>query len=422
MRIKTCLAVVLPLALALTGCGSGDSQPAAQPAQPITQPITSCPSWPELFNPTLGQSGSAVLQVVVKDRCTMWVAGYSGSSRSAQIEGDSTGFLLQLRLDNQGVVQTDWTYRLQTNGTDSIDMLQRDGDDIVFVGRTNGSLAGSQNSGKEDLVMGRLSARGELKSIGQLGTIRPDRATGMHKIAADKWMLLGYTDVYIPTNFVDAWEDSLQLSVIERNQKFELQNVYLSQTSVPDRTLYSVASSLQADTYWIARHIEFGRDQGLWLEQVNSTGQLLRKTRLSTLGLDTVSGLFLQGQQLVVTGSTFLKLGAQQFGQSDLFIARLDANSGDLQTIQQFGSANDDWSTSADLSQDELLIVGDNYQDLDLDTVPFVFRLTNSNNRLELLKNQGFYSTYSVAKLPGKVVVAGQVRNNNIGNSFVMVY
>jgi hypothetical protein len=398
--IASFLSIVL-----LTGCGGSSSSVSDKPPQ------QSCGSWPVQLQPLAASTGnSSFTQVIFKDSCTLWVAGYYGSSHYSDAQGNSTGFVAQLHLNSQNQVQTQWSYLLNTVGTDRIDVLQRQGSDLIFAGSSDDAINGAVNAGKADVVMGRLSQEGQLKTLSQFGSERPDRITAVLPLANQQWMLFGYTDVYVPTNYVAAWEDGLQILVKEQQNQFSLSQLRLTNSQEPDRYLHALQDPANPDLFWVSRHQYSGTQQGILVEQLNSAGQLLWRTHLSGQGLDQVAALYLQDQQLVVAGSTYMQLGNQKFGDADVFVARLAPHSGDVLDLQQYGTAGTDWVTHWTLQGSSLLLSGD-WQLVDepapSSNLPFVFRLTGQQQQLDLLQSSGEHYSLAIHSLNNKVAVAG---------------
>ncbi|KKL01626.1 hypothetical protein EIK76_09680 [Rheinheimera mesophila] len=297
---------------------------------------------------------------------------------------------------------------LDTTGTDSIDVLQQQGTDLIFAGSTSGAVNGAVNAGKADVILGRLASDGQLKSLGQFGSERPDRITAVLPLANQQWMLFGYTDVYVPTNYVAEWEDGLQILVTEQQHQFSLSELRLNRSAEPDRYLHAVQDPKNPDIFWLSRHQYSGTQQGILIEQINSTGQLLWRSHLSSNGLDQVAALYLDNQQLVVAGSTYMKLGNQQFGSADIFIAHLSAQSGDVMNLEQYGTAGLDWVTNGTRYGNDLLLSGEWQQGdntTQLTSLPFVFKL--ADQQLDLLQNSGEHYSLAIHSLGNRTVVAG---------------
>lgn len=122
-----------------------------------------------------------------------------GSAAQTQAEGNSSAFVERLTLDTQGAVQRVWRYVLDTTGTDQINQLLLDNNQILFVGASTGALPGQVNQGKQDVLIGRLSVDGSLIGVSQLGTERPNVPVKLFKLAPEQYLLVGYDDYLIPT-------------------------------------------------------------------------------------------------------------------------------------------------------------------------------------------------------------------------------
>ena len=95
-----------------------------------------------------------------------------------------------------------------------------------------------------------------------------------------------------------------------------------------------------------------GSLKGPFVQRLRADGTELWRRQLGAIPVDTAAAVTLGPDRLLyVAGTTFERLGAQAYGQQDVFVAVLDPETGELLRTMQAGSAGSEWVR--DLALDE---------------------------------------------------------------------
>ncbi|MBT1065426.1 hypothetical protein KJY73_17700 [Bowmanella sp. Y26] len=322
----------------LMACGGGGDNLAPVPVP--APPTETCSSWPTLYQPEY--RGQSALQSVVRlSDCSVIVAGYEGSTAQSQAEGNSNAFVERLTLDTQGAVQRVWRYVLDTTGTDQINQLLLDNNQILFVGASSGALPGQVNQGKQDVLIGRLSVDGSLIGVSQLGTERPNVPVKLFKLAPEQYLLVGYDDYFIPTNYLEAKENPWLARLDEHSQgQFQVQ--WWQTDDTPQGDFYTSAA-MDSDLY-VGYQSDMGESRGAWLKKLTTNGDPYWSVSLSNSPIDTIAGTQVVNEEVWLMGTSYLALDQNYQGRGDLFLAKMSPTSGDLISVEMFGSAALDWA------------------------------------------------------------------------------
>ncbi len=310
-----------------------------------TDDMTVCGAWPQSWLLPDDLPRSSITALIVDDACTVTIAGYFNSSASSIADGPADGFVLRLTLNAAGEPEERWRYVLGTGGTDAVTALEAlppPATGLRFLGHTTGVVDGASALGKSDVVIGQLDDDGKLLQITQLGDERPNRPLRMFELANAGYLLVGNDDVYVPTNYVAAWEDPWIASVSVVGNAYQLDWLLRANSEPGDR--YDAAwVPAERNAVLLARSTQSGGQSGLAVERRNPAGGLIWSTRISQSPIDGAVALApVTSGPLQLFGSSYQGFGGP--GGGDLFVADLDPVDGTLGTIRAFGTARDDWA------------------------------------------------------------------------------
>ncbi|GEM_PF-3116043 len=276
-----------------------------------------CGAWPTLYQLPEADTHSNIKSLRILDNCRILIAGYEGSSHPSEAEGNSRGFIRLLEVNDQGDIAESWTYWLDTSGVDAVTDLYTENESILFLGVTSGALAGQQNSGKKDVVVGRLTYSGEMILLSQLGNERPNIPLALLTTNHGSLILIGSDEPYIPTNYVERWEDPWMAGLNETAQGFEVS--WWQNADTEQQDIYT-AAMLQDGYLLLGRYTFNGYTPGMSVEARDLSGSLIWQRSLSNSPYDTVAGFSTDSSgQVLAYGTTYLALGNDFPGGGDFF-------------------------------------------------------------------------------------------------------
>lgn len=331
------------LAIALSACAGGGNDQTSR-----------CGAWPaELLLPD-NLPGSMVTDIHGDGACGLVAVGYFNAALPQQPSGDTDGFVLRWQLGADGIASEDWRRIVRTAQTDVLTQIEVDANGAWrILGWTNGSLPGQASAGKSDVIVATLSRDGTELSWSQFGDERPNRPLRLlqHGSAGITW-LIGNDDVYIPTNYVAAWEEPWIATLSSSVPPIMANHWQRNGTEANDR-YFTVSKAPDGDDLVLA----LGSDTaGLSFERRDPSGVRLWQATLSNSPIDMVAVMAPRKDGRVLTyGASYLDLGAGNTGSADLFVASIDANNGTPTALASFGSADTDWAVDL-LAMDSSLL------------------------------------------------------------------
>jgi hypothetical protein len=279
----------------------------------------------------------------------LYVVGFEqGLTGVTNIEptGDSRGFLEKREPDGTLI----WRRTFETAGTDTIENVVVDAlhDRVLVVGRTSGAFTGFTNAGQFDLFIAALDPHGQVLDLLQVGTDRPQHPAVLTILTNGDVAVGGYDDIYIPSNYVAAWEDAFLVRfTVDSMNEIHLHSWWQSGTESSDFITGVAPTSDGSDDMFVAGMATGGSSRGLFAMRLQQGGRVVWRKNISPLTLDWLTGMALSPTgEPIVTGSTFLTLGAQSFGQQDAFVLKLAPETGEVIWALQAGSAASDWVTA----------------------------------------------------------------------------
>jgi hypothetical protein len=243
-------------------------------------------------------------------------AGLAGPTDAFLSKRDSTGAEL-------------WTRTIVTSGKDSGGATAFDTTGNGYIaGLTAGSLSGSTNAGGDDIFVARYNAAGDRTLLKQFGTNSHEFANDMKVDASGNIYLTGTAEGSLGGQFHAGGKDAFVMKLDS--------NGNVLWTRFFGGGLDDESNGIGLDglgNLWIGGSsrstFEGHTNAGLYdafVARYDSAGNLLGSTWFATSGNDTIEGLALGfGGAAFVTGSTTGTLGASNFGDADVFVARLTA-------------------------------------------------------------------------------------------------
>ncbi|MDD3519126.1 MAG: hypothetical protein PHQ14_12325 [Chromatiales bacterium] len=393
--------LALVCALLLGGCGGGGSD---APEPPPNQPA--CNAWPASLS--LAETGGMITDVVAVSACSLLVSGHFGAPNPFEPSGDTKGFVLRLSLGADGVVREDWRHLLDSAGTDVVTHIELREGEIRYLGWSDGATPGHVAHGKSDVMIGVLDVDGNLRQSSRLGNERPNRPLRLFDVGAGAHVLIGNDDVYVPSNFVEAWEDPWIAAVGSSAGQYALQWLQRADTPVGDR--YFAAMQGVDGAMLLARGADAGPAAGITFERRTADGTLLWERRFTQSPFDAVGALRAASPgTALVYGSSFQNLGGDMAGGADLFVAEVDLADGATRVIRQFGTPATDWATAMLVTNAHLYLVSELYPS---DPDDWQVRLSRLSMQGEVLEERVLSDTRNGAAnaatvIGGQLVVVG---------------
>lgn len=420
-RIRRSIRVLLvtvccALPLSASGCGGGGSSPRPSPLPPPPPP--SCGDWTGPLELAAGDAHSSILDVHATGSCRFVVAGYERSSHPGEPLGPARGFIREYGIDAQGRIAERWSYLLDSNGADAIHGLEVDDDAIRYWGSTTGAVEGAVNAGKKDVVLGSLSRAGVETRLSQFGNERPNVPLRLLTLAAGARLLVGNDEVYVPTNYVEAWEDPWLVQVTEYPHGYKPDRIDNRQTAASD---FFTAGTGAGDSALLALRSEDPSERGISLRRQQPGGVELWHLPLSDSRHDNIAAVHLAAEEAIVFGTTYVQLGDGQFGAGDYFLAGVDTETGALNWIDQLGTRANEWARALIVHADGFTLIGE-IQDADGNWSADVIELDAARRRLSgraLVIGQSL-SVAAAAALADGLLIGGTVfRADGSSNGFV---
>lgn len=350
---------LLLLVAALSGCGDNNDNADNNP--PPASGL--CSAWPENVDLSFLQGNAQINQVIALNDCSLLLAGYHLSSHGLDNLGDSTGFVLQLDNNADNQISTRWFYELDTSGSESVDGMKLIPTDngsrqILFWGSTTRSVvAGTTNQGDRDIVIGTLSLEGTLQTLQQTGNECPEHVIRLFLDDNQTFNAFANQDECTPGNYLSELNEPVILSGDITANGYETTARAKKGSSSLD--YFGDAIATDDGFFAIINKQATGGKGGVTVVSYDASGTLIWNTRLSVIPYDVGTHISLMDNgQVKVIGSTYTTLGEVSRGQADLYVAILDPVTGEVDHIDQYGTAEYDWlGTALPLADEQLLVV-----------------------------------------------------------------
>lgn len=343
---------LLPV-LILAGC--------APPDENRDQMSRGCAPWSDGF--MIGTTRSdELLDVLVDDGGNVYAAGYEdGITGETNIEpsGNAVGILLKYGPGGELLAR----HVIDTDGADTIEAmaLHPHSRELHFVGRTNGALPGFATKGQFDILVGWLDAGEAAPTAVQFGTERAEHPRRLAIGRTGELVIGGYDDVFVPTNYVETWENPLHRQYTRVGDAVVEVWHRTFDTTSPD-VFGGLALGADGASY-VTGNVASGPDRGMFVAKVDSQGTELWYRQQTGLGYDMGAALeMLPDGNVLLAGSTFELLGEVAFGQQDVVVRKIDAETGEAIWTVQYGSTETDWVTDMAVDKHgQIYLVGETW-------------------------------------------------------------
>lgn len=365
--------------LAAVGCGDADADlgspdggqllDAGGPLDAGRPPDVGLPELPACEGPWPalrlgGPEDDAVEAVRIAPDGRVLVAGFEGGRVGAgnlEPTGAASGFVRWYGPDGRLVEAV----RLDTPAADTVeDLLPLEDGRALVLGRTQGRLGPGPRGGQYDAFVAVVAPEGVLE-VTQSGLQTPQHP---RRLVAQPGRLsvVGYDDVFIPTNYVHAWSNPLLGRVAWNGEQLGALELDVWDTSEQDWLRDGVAISDGSEDLAVAFHAAAGPRRGTAVVRLSPDGAERWRTPVSPIGLDAATAILSLGDdRIALVGATFAPIGPGGEGGQDAFVAVLDAETGALRWARRFGSPDGDFPTAAARGPDgTLYIVGETLGDL----------------------------------------------------------
>ncbi len=209
--------------------------------------------------------------------------------------------------------------------------------DLYFAGRSNGAYAGA-HGGQFDTIIGWVELDGDVKKF-QYGNEKPQHPRRLFLNDSNDLIVTGFDDIYIPTNFVAAWEDPYVLKVRRTEDALgPAPQGWPYQPASPGSDALSgmtAATTLDAPIY-VTGTVFTGPGRGMFVRKILWNGVVEWSQPISSVGLDSAAALAtLPDGNLLFAGATFQRLGDTSHGEQDVVLRLLTPQRQTVWTVQR---------------------------------------------------------------------------------------
>jgi len=298
-----------------------------------------------------GPGYDAVLDLHFTGDGVLIVAGYDGASAPDRFipEGPSRGFVTAF--DREGDLA--WEHVIDSPGTDSVDAVASHDGIVYAAGHTSGALASFTQGGQRDLFLARLTDTVEI--LDQQGDERPQRPRRL-LVGADEIVVAGMEDIYVPTNYVESWQDPM-LVRWNRDGSLLARTSYQTWDTSAEDWFDAIVPAGDGDVIASGTSNALP-DRGAFVTRIGPDGTRRWTTQLSPAPIDNVAALLpgSEGRVLAI-GSTSVALAGSSAGGQDVYLAEIDVADGELLAAAQVGSSDADWVTDATMLADGTIAI-----------------------------------------------------------------
>jgi hypothetical protein len=259
--------------------------------------------------------------------------GYVGGTLYAtniEPSGDARGFVRAI----SPAGQTRWDTTLDATGTETVDALAVGAsDEIVVAGRTTGAFSGFTNKGQQDAFVAWLSPAGALATVRQFGDERPQHPRRI-VFTPTGVAVGGFDDVYVPSNYVDSWENS-SFATLDAPPSTAVA-YHAERTTAPDYTDGFALDPLGSGDFFQSYVVTAGQPRGLFVRRVGADGTPRWTARFAPVGIE------IPGPILALPDGTLWVAAswARTTGTSDPAVIHVDGAKGELIDAVDFPSVD----------------------------------------------------------------------------------
>lgn len=353
------------LACVLAGCGSGGDDGVEREQPPVR---LACLDLPDEITWFRGAASNDWSDVRLDAHNRLWLAGYAdGIVGASAVEPSGNSRAVVRHLDRDGRLLWDSGALLDTPGTDVAEALLLGPDGTLIVaGRTTGAFSNAINAGQFDTFLAWSKAPQASASwfFYQSGGAGPQRPTRLALAPDGDVVVAGQDDIFIPSNYVDAWPDPFVL----RLQPFEVGTAFARLQPRWQHLFGTVHAdnvgglALQAGATYVSGSVDSGPSRGMFVRKLDAGGQVAWTKHYASVPFSHIAALLPQADgTLLMAGSVHGAFGDGVWqGGDDVFVARISGEDGRVLQSWQFGTP--DGEMVADMVQDSqgnLLLLGE---------------------------------------------------------------
>jgi hypothetical protein len=297
-----------------------------------------------------GSSNSdELLDVLTDSQNRVYVSGYrNGLLESSNVSTFGNAIGVVTRYD--AYLSNPVNVQIETSQPDVIEALafMPGTTRLFFAGRTAGAFTNTINSGQFDVITGELNLDTRGFTVQQYGDARPQHPRRLAFNSSQDMLVSGYDDVYIPSNYVESWEDSFVVKV----QPSAGSSMLWRANSASQDMAFGMTVDPQDNVYVAGTNLS-GTERGMFLRKLDRTGMTVWSKRLSAISMDVGASVERDSHgNVVFGGATYALLGDYQYGDMDVVVKKLDANGvaisgwgSNFGGTTQYGTDSMDWVT-----------------------------------------------------------------------------
>lgn len=308
---------------------------------------------------------SEVTDILITEETSIYVSGYiKGNLGQTNIEpsGNAAGVVYKLQAKSV-LNEATPIFVLDTHGTDVIESLafnQRD-KRIYFSGRTTGAIEGNVNQGQFDLLFGIVTESFEQMIAYQFGSPSPQRTVSLVFTRNDDAVIIGYDDIYVPSNYVEAWSDPYILSLTPTSDGYQRSWGIKYATAADDVILDAAVDVQGTDNITVVGSVFGGEDKGAFVASYQSDATSLWRKRQTTHATDSLAAIKIKANgNILIAGTSSTQVGDQVLGGQDIFLREIDAQTGDTLWTHQYGTEYSDQLVDMALDAQEYIYLTGN--------------------------------------------------------------
>lgn len=287
----------------------------------------------------------------------VFIAGKTTGSMFGKNLGQNDGFLT--KIDNMGNIL--WTRQFGTSGEEDIQWSALDKNGNIYITGSTTGLLNEKSFGKEDIFVIKYTSGGEIEWTRQFGTDSLDIAKG---ICTDKKGFIYLTGV-TTGKLAQSSFGKTDFFLMKLDSKGNI--ILASQYGTKENDLgYAINRGNDSDIFICGTTFGDlkGKNKGFidgFTGHFSDNLDLIRYTQFGTDGFDIAMILNIDEENnIYVGGSTSGTFGAQQIGEGDAYLLKIN-DKGDILWNRQFGSKLNDGIRGIDINPnfpDNILVSG----------------------------------------------------------------
>jgi Beta-propeller repeat len=430
------MALAAGLAGGAAGCGDNLLPESDEPTHGVIRHFNMTSDW-SLRGDLFGDAGEdEATDVLVGPNGKVYVSGFrNGQFGQSAVEpsGNAYGVVSKYSSWSSAFIREHtWEFGKSNTSAEVIEALavapnaQSNAFDLYFTGRSNGAYAGA-HGGQFDTIVGWIHNWGVEKF--QYGNVKPQHPKRLFVNSASEVIVTGYDDLYIPTNYVDSWEDPYVLKVRRTGNVLGAPPMgwpYQPQSTNSDVLLGMTTTAAVDAPVYVAGTTITGAGRGMFMRKLLTDGTVEWNLPISGVGLDSAAALHtMPNGDLLFVGASFQQFGENSYGEQDIVVRLIDPVTKTAIWTQQHGTEFSELATDMTVDRDgNIYIVGETLGSFDPDVAPqgeidiFLLKLWPDGTLADAfhIGTPGDERPTSVAvDLDGRVYVAGYTTGNIFG-------